>query len=132
LKILIVEDIAIARKVMIQMLSDLGTCTPAEDGVEALTKYREAFDAKEPFDLICLDIMLPQVSGIDVLKKIREFEGNQNIEKNNQVKIVMVTALNDQNMVIEAARAGCDSYIKKPLNKQKIVEEITRLGLISD
>jgi len=130
LKILIVEDIAITRKVHINMLTFLGKCEQAEDGMTAVRKFMEAHEDKTPFDLICLDIMLPQLSGIEVLKRIRKFENQNKIEKSDKVKIVMVTTLNDQKMVLEAARSGCDSYLKKPLIKQKLVEEITRLGLI--
>jgi two-component system chemotaxis response regulator CheY len=112
------------------MLTFLGKCVPAEDGLIALQKYLEAHEAKTPFDLICLDIMLPKISGIDVLKKIRKIEIENKIEKDNRVKIVMITSRDDHKTVVEAANAGCDSYLKKPLDKHRIIEELTHLGLI--
>ena len=74
--------------------------------------------------------MLPKLSGIEVLREIRKYETQNKIDKDDKVKVVMVTTRNDQKMVVEAARAGCDSYLKKPLIKQKFIDEIARLGLI--
>jgi two-component system chemotaxis response regulator CheY len=131
LKALIVEDVAIARKLLHHMLKDHGECDHAEDGLIALKKFKEAFDSDRRYNLICLDIMLPHLSGIEVLKKVREIEDAARLSNKEKVKVIMITALNDEAMVIEAVKAGCNSYLTKPPNREKLLGEIERMGLIT-
>lgn len=74
MRILIAEDDMISRKFLLKFLSQYGECDVVVDGMEALDAYLISIKEKEPYELICLDIMMPKVDGVKVLKAIRDFE----------------------------------------------------------
>ena len=130
MKVLIVEDEFGSRKVMQNYLSPYGTCDNAINGEEAVDAFRLALRDNEPYDLICLDIMLPKKDGQHVLKDIRNIEEEQGIRGCGGVKILMTTALNDPKNIMEAFKSQCEGYLTKPVSKQKLVAELKSLGLI--
>ncbi len=125
MKILIVEDVKASQKILERIVSEYGTCTFASDGEEGLKAFIAAKNANEPFDLIFLDIMLPQIDGIELLQLIRQTEAEQ-----QHVKIVMLTSLSDQKTVLKAIKSGCDGYIYKPFVKEDIKKQLTKLSLV--
>ena len=131
MKILIAEDDFIARRILKDILSPYGDCDIVIDGDEAIQAFRLAWEENRPYDLICMDIMMPDVDGQEALKKIREMEKQRGIKVLSEVKVIMVTALGDPKTVIESFyKGGATSYIVKPINKQKLLQEIRNLGLI--
>ena len=80
LKILVVEDEAILKTILIKMLQDIGNCTWKADGKTAVEEFEEALNSSDPYDLITLDIMMPEVDGLQALQKIREIEENNGIK----------------------------------------------------
>jgi len=131
MRTLIVEDVHFLAMILQRFLEPYGECQTADNGESAIQKIAEAYTHQKPFDLICLDILLPKMDGIEVLQKIREFENDFIASDTERTKIVMITTLNDQDTVRKALKAGCDRYITKPFSKEKILEEIRELGLIS-
>ena len=129
MKILIVEDELTSRELLRVILEPYGTVETAADGIEAMKAFNMA-SAKEPYDLICLDIMLPKMDGRQVLKGIRKIEGDKGILGPDAVKILMISALGDFETVSEAFSSQCTSYITKPIDADKIVAELTNLELI--
>lgn len=130
MRILIVEDDLASRKFMSKFLSAYGECDITIDGMEALEAFMMAWDDGKPYDLICLDIMMPTLDGEKTLKMIRDIEKQKGIEDSNRVKIIMTTALNDTDRVFNAFETGCEAYASKPINTDKLVEVIKKLGLI--
>lgn len=130
LRILIVEDEFGSRKLLQKFLSPYGVCDLAVDGEEAVEAFKLAMKEEEPYDLICLDIMMPKKDGQTVLKEIREIEESYNISGLDGVKIIMTTALNDPKNILEAFKSQCEAYIPKPISKQKLLEEMKALQLI--
>ncbi len=130
LRILIVEDEFGSRKLMQKFLSPYGVCDLAVDGEEAVEAFTLAMKEEEPYDLICLDIMMPKKDGQTVLKEIREIEERHNINGLDGVKIIMTTALNDPKNILEAFKSQCEAYIPKPISKQKLLEEMRALDLL--
>jgi two-component system chemotaxis response regulator CheY len=130
-RILIVEDEFGSRKLLQKFLTPYGTCDMAVDGEEAVEAFTIALQEDEPYDLICLDIMLPKKDGQQVLKEIRAQERENNIMGLDGVKIIMTTALNDPKNIMEAFRSQCEAYIPKPITKQKLFEEMRGLGLLA-
>ena len=130
LRILIVEDEFGSRKLLQKFLSPYGVCDLAVDGEEAVEAFKLAMKEEEPYDLICLDIMMPKKDGQTVLKEIREIEESYNIIGLDGVKIIMTTALNDPKNILEAFKSQCEAYIPKPISKQKLLEEMRALQLI--
>jgi len=131
MKILIVEDDFISRRILKEILAEFGNCDVVVDGEEAIQAFQLAHEEKAPYDLICLDIMMPNMDGHEALSRIREFEKERSISGASEVKVIMVTALDDPKTVFKAYyRGGATSYIVKPIEKEKLVEELRVLGLI--
>jgi two-component system chemotaxis response regulator CheY len=130
MRILIAEDDAVSRIFINKLLSSYGECDLTVNGIEAIDAFLMALDENKPYDLICLDIMMPKVDGMKALKIIRDLEQQRGISKNNRVKIVMTTALSDSQLVLDAFEAGCEAYAAKPIDSEKLVEVLKNLNLI--
>ena len=131
MKILIAEDDFASRKFMLRFLSKFGECDVTVDGEEAIEAFLMALDANEPYDLICLDIMMPVMDGYQVLKRVREIEKERNIAEENETKIIMTTALNEGRNVTKAFELGCIAYAGKPIDQEKFENVLKKLQLIS-
>lgn len=130
MKILIAEDDLASRKFLQKFLSAYGECDVVIDGLEAIDAVLLALKEAEPYDLICLDIMMPKVDGVKALKTIRELEKQKGILPEKRAKIVMVTALAETEYVQSAFDYGCEGYATKPLDTQKFSEVLKKLELI--
>lgn len=129
MKILIVDDNYNNRLLLQKMLSSHGDCDMAIDGKEAVAAFKMAMDDKEPYNLVCLDIMMPEMNGQEALKAIREYERSKGIEKDAGAKIVMTTALYTPADLIEAFfNGGCNDYLTKPIKKAELVALLERYG----
>lgn len=129
MRILIAEDDLASRKFLYKFLSTYGDCDMTVDGVEAVEAFRLAWDENRPYDLICLDIMMPNLDGYKALQVIRELELDRQLSSNQKAKIIMTTALNEPQNVYDAFDAGCEAYAAKPIDTEKLLEVIRRLGL---
>lgn len=130
MKILIAEDDFASRMFLYKFLSGYGECDLTVDGIEAVEAFLMAHDGGSPYDLICLDIMMPKVDGIKALKAIRDIEKQKGIEEVNSVKVIMTTALNDTDSVHNSFEAGCEVYASKPIDTVKFVDVMKKLDLI--
>jgi two-component system, chemotaxis family, chemotaxis protein CheY len=132
MKILIVEDDFVSRRLLQKMLASYGNCDIAVDGAEAVQAFELAVKEGQHYDLICLDIMMPKMNGQEVLKVIRRVEREQEISAKDEAKIIMTTALDSPQNVIEAYyQGGCTSYLVKPIEKQKLIKTLQEYGLIN-
>ena len=131
MRVLIVDDVFSCRKLLVKILSDYGECDVAVNGKEAVEAFTEALDLNTPYHLICLDIMMPEMDGQEVLKKIRQIEQARNIHRREGVKIIMTTALDDAENILSAFRDQCESYIVKPIEKDKLIKNLIDLELIN-
>ena len=84
----------------------------------------------EPYNLICLDIMMPKLDGVKVLKVIRSLEDKKNIQEGKQVKVIMTTALAEKQYVDKTSELGCQAYANKPIDAIKFKEVLEKLALI--
>lgn len=130
MKVLIAEDDLASRRFLSKFLAQYGEVDLVVDGLEALDAYLIAIKDKEPYDLICLDIMMPKVDGVKVLKAIRDYEGKQKVEIEKRVKVIMTTALAETDYVNRSFEIGCEAYAAKPIDTNKMLEVIRKLGLI--
>jgi two-component system chemotaxis response regulator CheY len=130
MRILIVEDDFGSRRLMQKLVSDYGQCDVVVDGEEAVEAFRLAWEENSPYDVIFLDIMLPKMDGQEALRRIREIEQSIGVHASDEVKIIMTTVLEDPKNVIEAYnKGGATSYLVKPVERNKVIEELDRLGL---
>ena len=79
MKILIAEDDYVSRKFLYKFLSTFGECDVTVDGMEAIEVFLSALEQGQYYDLVCLDIMMPEVDGIKALKTIRLLEEEKNL-----------------------------------------------------
>ncbi|HAR62141.1 MAG: response regulator [Candidatus Margulisiibacteriota bacterium] len=129
MKILIVEDDFTSRKMMRLLLTPYGETDISTNGKEAIDVFSTALEQGDKYDLICLDIMLPEIDGHNVLKQIRAFEKIHGIEGLDGVKVIFTTALADAQNVRKAFFDNqCEAYLVKPINKKKLLTQIAKLG----
>ena len=131
MKSLIVEDDFGSRRLLQTYVQELGPTDVVVDGEEAIQAFRIAWEENDPYDVIFLDIMMPNIDGQEALKEIREIERSIGIHEKDQVKVIMTTALGDPRNVVEAYHKGAaTSYLVKPIERQRLMEELDNLGLI--
>lgn len=131
MKILIVDDDFTNRILLQEFLKAYGTHHLAVTGTEAVAAVKKSLEEKEPYHLICLDIMMPEMDGQEALKEIRALEKAAGIKPARQVKVLMISALDDARNIVESFKGLCDGYLVKPLNKQNLQEKLRSMDLIS-
>lgn len=130
MKILLSEDDFVTRKFMVNFLSKYGECDVTVDGMEAVDAFMMALEDGEPYDLVCLDIMMPVMDGYQALVGIRNLEKERNISEEDAVKVIMTTALNDESNVKMAFDLGCTIYSGKPIDQDRFETALKKLKLI--
>jgi len=131
MRTLIVEDEFNSRNLLAKFLNPLGLTDVATDGNEAISAFKQAHDENQPYDLICLDIMMPNKDGYETLTEIRQIEDDLGIRGLDGVKIIMTTAVDSRQSILTTFRQGCESYIIKPIGKQKLYDELQQLELLT-
>ena len=130
MKSLIVEDDPVAEKLLQVYLSGYGDIFYASDGREAVQAVEESLNIGKPYDLICLDIMMPEMDGLEALKHIRNLERDHAIDGLDGAKVIVTTSRSQPRDIFRAFKAGCEAYVVKPVRKEDLVEEMKKLGLI--
>jgi two-component system chemotaxis response regulator CheY len=131
MKCLIAEDNLLSRRILKQLLSNEGDCDIAVNGQEAIDSFKLAHESKRPYDVIFMDIMMPELDGMEALRHIRALEKKMAIPHQLAVKVIMTTALDDPRTVIKSFNeCGADAYIVKPVSRQKLTKELRALKLL--
>lgn len=126
MKILIVDDEEFICEILTEFLSEYGDPTAVTEGTEAFQIYKDARDNNEPFDLIYLDVMMPDISGLDILKKIQANE--EHLPEDKKTKIIVITSSYDPDNFFDAYRGGCQVFMTKPIRQNIIKEKLAQLG----
>lgn len=117
-RILIAEDEEVLRMLIVDSLEDEGyIIDEASDGIEALELFEE-----NTYDLLLVDYMMPRLTGIEVIKKVRSY-----IDSKQTVKILMLTAKSQEKDIEEAKVAGADYFLAKPFSPMKLVELVEEI-----
>lgn len=131
MKCLIVEDDRISSQVLEKMISVHGSYDTAADGKEAGELFRQAHESNTPYDLVLMDIMIPEVDGLQAVLGIRKTEALFKVASAHRVKVIMTTALDDPRTLMKALyESDANSYLVKPIRMQKLEEELRALKLI--
>lgn len=130
MRILVADDDEECRRVIYLYLAPLGDCDAVADGDLAVACVRKAFEESKPYDLICLDIIMPNKDGQQALAEIRAIEKQNGRTRLTRAKILMITALGDSTNVLKALGSQCDSYVVKPVNKVTLHKQIRSLGFL--
>jgi two-component system, chemotaxis family, chemotaxis protein CheY len=132
MKTLIVEDDFTSRLLVQAIISPYGEFHMAVNGKEAMEAVRIASEGEgwHPYDLILLDVMMPEMDGHEVLKQLRAFERTGGTPAGKGVKVIMTTALRSEADVRGAIAEGCDAYLVKPIDAAKLKAHLRSFGLI--
>jgi two-component system chemotaxis response regulator CheY len=130
MRALIVEDEFLSRKVLKSFLMTLFEVEIVVNGREAIEAFILAHKENQPYALILMDIMMPEVDGIEALKQIRKLEADDDLRP--RVKVIMTTALDDPQTVMKSFYDGeASAYIVKPVVKEKLYKELEKLNLLT-
>ena len=120
-KVLIVDDAMFMRNMIAEILNgkkykneDYQVVAEAENGVEAVEKFKE----HDP-DIVTMDIVMPEMTGIEALKEI--------MESNPEANVIMCSALGQDSLVMEALDAGAKDFIVKPFQPEKVLDVVVRI-----
>ena len=118
LKILIVDDFSATRTILINQLSNLGysNTVVSEDGFSALARLKSAL-----FDLVVTDLSMSDMSGLDLLKKIRTDSELKHIP------VLMITSEDFQGNIISAIKAGLNDYIIRPFEEHTFKQKLEKI-----
>jgi len=128
MKILIIDDEKISRKVLLKQLEGVGSCTAVDDSEKGLKMVEKALEKKKPYDLITLDVSMPRMNGQSLLKSIRKKEKGLKIKKADRTKILMVTSRMNISTIKECIKYGCDGYLSKPVTRYQILGSLGNMG----
>jgi two-component system, chemotaxis family, chemotaxis protein CheY len=130
MKTLIVDDDIFNCKLLQSILKDYGECSIAISGISAIQLFEETLKSDEHYDLVCLDIMMPEKDGHETLREMRALEQNQASQLNKRSRIIMVTALEEQENKTKAFYENCDGYLVKPVERKLLEEMLNKMKLI--
>ena len=121
-KALVVDDNFVNCKLLCEVLKDYVKCDVASNGGEALEAYQHAQNEGNPYDIILLDIAMPEISGIETLREIRRREEDRGVLLGDGIPIIMVTAYKDP--FLDAFNKGCDDYVVKPIDSAMLRQKV--------
>lgn len=133
LKCLIVDDDELGRELIAHYLEHIAVCEMAENGVQAVEMFRRAFESSTPYDLIILDIVMPEMDGHIAGNEMRLIEKEWGVSINNGVNIIVLSSLHTPNDVIQAyVSTRSAAHIVKPVKPAKLLSTLSKLGLCNN
>ena len=130
LKGLIAEDDYISGVLLSKVVQKWGSARIVRNGKQAIEAVSTALENQEPYDLICLDVMMPEMDGHQALSEIRALEAAMGFTEANRAKIVMTSASDHYETVMAAIKGQCDYFLCKPVRQEKLEEVLRKLALI--
>jgi two-component system chemotaxis response regulator CheY len=124
---LAIDDDFVALSKMVAMLKPFGQCDAGMTSHEALVLFSTALKEARPYDLITIDINLPDMNGITLLGRLQEEESEHNAPC---ARKLMVTAEGTRSNVLMAANGKCDGFLAKPVRRAVLNEKLVALGLL--
>ncbi len=131
-KVLVVDDELVSREKMKRIMRPIAECDEASSGPAAVEAVEEAIASGAPYDIITLDVIMPGMDGIEVLRRIREAERDRLASDIGRSKIIMVSSSSDKHTIVSCIKAGCNDYITKPFSTDKVIKKLTENGFAVD
>ena len=133
MRVLIVDDDYFSRSFLEYILHPYAVCDVAADGEEAVMAFQRALTARKPYDLVCMDLLMPVIDGPKALREIREVEkdhGRQGACGPLQA-IIITSVLEDTEDTHNAMYLGdATAFLQKPVEEKALLAELKRLGLL--
>jgi two-component system chemotaxis response regulator CheY len=127
--VLIVEDDFTSRLLLQTFLSRYGDCHIAVNGREAVEACRALSERGKNYDLICMDIMMPEMDGREAVRQVRALEEAHGLST-QAARIVMTTAVDDVKEVARCFRELCDGYLVKPIDLAQLLHQMRSFQLV--
>ncbi len=124
MKTLIVDDDLMNRIMLQEILSGYSEVHSSVDGSEAVLAYRRALERGDPYDLVCMDLLMPVMGGIEALKLIRQEEERCGRSRPRATKVIITTATDDTGTISQAFRELCDAYVIKPIDARELIDVV--------
>lgn len=133
IRCLIIEDDELSRELLVTQLASYASCDVAVDGYEGVAKFSEALRSGAPYDVIFLDIVMPELDGYQAAKAIRKFEESRGIPVERGVSIIVLSSLGTPQDVIQAyISAQSSAHLVKPVKPEKLLKTLRALNLTGD
>jgi two-component system, chemotaxis family, chemotaxis protein CheY len=130
LKCLVVDDDELGRELIAHYLDGVADCEMAENGIMAVEMFRYAFEGGNPYDLIILDIVMPEMDGNTAAKEIRTIEKEWGVSITEGVDIIVLSSLNTPGDVIQAyLSARSAAHLVKPVHPDKLRATLNKMGI---
>jgi two-component system chemotaxis response regulator CheY len=130
LKCLIVDDDELERELIAQYLEGIADCEMAENGMKAVEMFRGAFGSGNRYDLIILDIVMPEMDGNAAAREIRQIEKDDGISIHDGVNIIVTTSLNTPDDIIQSYfSASSAAHLVKPVKSDRLLKIVNKLGI---
>ncbi|HAS88042.1 MAG TPA: response regulator [Desulfovibrio sp.] len=129
MRVLIVDDDFYCRNMLHEIMKPYAQCDIAVNGEEAVFAFKKGLESGNSYDLICLDLMMPEMDGQQALREMRSIEKDFKVEEDGAVKVIVTTMLDDRKETHDAFfLGGATSYLVKPIEEDKLVKELKNLG----
>jgi two-component system, chemotaxis family, chemotaxis protein CheY len=128
---MVVDDDELGRELISLYLEGVAVCDMAENGLKAVDMFRGAFEGGQPYDLIILDIMMPEMDGHTAAKEIRLIEKEWGVPIHEGVSIMVLSSLNTPGDVIKAyLSARSAAHLVKPVQSEKLLATLNKMGFL--
>ena len=127
---LVVDDVPANCRVMKALLERYGSADTVMHARDAVAAFQTAWKEEQPYNLICLDIMMPEIDGVKLLEVIRKMESAMNLNEAQRAKVIMVTALDDNKFTGRCRELGACAFLVKPIDSVDLANCLRKTGLV--
>ena len=130
MRVLIVDDDFYSRVMLHDMLRPVAECHIAVNGEEALGAFKKALEDGRPYDLVCMDLVMPEMDGQQALREMRGYEEEMGLSDVQRCKAIVISMLEDSRETNDAFfLGGADCFLVKPIEEERFMAELRALGL---
>ena len=130
MRFLVVDDDFETRHLMQKLLRPFGDVDVATDGEEGVEAFSRALKEGDPYSLVTMDILMPNIDGQQALREIRQIEKEHGISTEKQARVIMISGLDNSEELHDAFFLGeATGYMVKPINHAVLLQEIAKLGI---
>ncbi|OGR36572.1 MAG: two-component system response regulator [Desulfovibrionales bacterium GWA2_65_9] len=130
MRVLIVDDDFYSRVMLHDMMRPVAECHIAVNGEEAVGAFKKALEDGRPYDLVCMDLVMPEMDGQQALREMRGYENDRGLSDIQRCKVVVISMLEDSRETNDAFfLGGADCFLVKPIDEERFMAELRALGL---